>query len=392
MRTVIVLTTMVGIAAVGSAQPPQEDGTVRQPSESADSAERCVLEGVPQVGYGTYLCPFPGSLHAVMQYLGDPVEYHYLMGVTGAAFRRLWNRDDGGNIDLGYLAPEVFRHAAEGLGYELRTVPRDKGRMVAAIRESLAGGRPVVAFGIIGPPEAGIVAGYSQGGEVLHGWSYFQDGSVPGYYAEADWFAKFSRFAQGPDAGLGPVGTEPVGLVVVGDKDPAAKASRRDILVSSLKWAVDLARTAHRPNLPNHVGGLAAYEAWAAALEMDADYPADNAAVLETRAMVHCDQVIMLHERHEAARYLRSMVDAAPEVADELNAAAVLYDQIGDLVGRVWWWGHWREPAAQQGLADPATRREFADRVREAAAKEEEAVAELEAALTALTGEGAAEP
>jgi hypothetical protein len=58
--------------------------------------ERAVVEGVPRIGYDVHLCPFPGSLYALMQFLGDPVDYDYVMGVTGAAFRRLFNRDDGG--------------------------------------------------------------------------------------------------------------------------------------------------------------------------------------------------------------------------------------------------------------------------------------------------------
>lgn len=346
---------------------------------------RLVLEGVPRAGYDTHLCPFPGSLYATMQYLGDPVSYEYLMGVTGAAFRRVWNRDDGGNVDLGYLGPEVYKRAGDGIGYELRVIPRAKAPMLAALRESLAQGRPAIAFGIIGPPEAGIVTGYSLGGEILHGWSYFQEGKPAGYYAETGWFEKFSRFAQAPDGGLGPVGVEPVGLVVVGDKCRWPGPPPRERLASSLQWIVDLARTAQRPHLPQHVCGLAAYEAWADALEVDADYPAANKQAMETRAMVHCDQVVMLHERRAGAEYLRQMAVQVPEVAAELNAAAKGYDEVGDYAGRVWKWGHWMDPAALQGLADPKLRREFAAGVRAAAAREAQAVASLEAALRKLS-------
>lgn len=342
-----------------------------------------LLEGVPRIGYGVHLCPLPGSLYAALCYLGDPVDYNYLMGVSGAAFRRLWNRDDGGNVDLGYLAPEVFRRLAFALQYELREVPRDREKMIAAVRESVGRGRPVIAFGIIGPPEAGLVTGYSQDGEVLHGWSYFQDGKQAGYYAEAGWFEKFKRFEQAPDAGLGPK-TPPVGLLVLGDKNRWREGDAREILIRSLHWAVDLARTAARPNLPDHVSGLAAYEAWAKGLEVDADYPADNRQVLETRAMVHCDQVVMLHERTAAAAFLRLMAREVPEAATELAAAAALYDQVAAKAGEVWKWGHWMEPAAQQALADGARRREFAARVREAGALESLAVQRLEAALKAL--------
>jgi hypothetical protein len=250
----------------------------------------------------------------------------------------------------------------------------------------------VIGFGIVGPPEAGIVTGYSRGGEVLHGWSYFQDDKLAGYYEEADWFAKFARFVQAPDAGLGPVVAEPLGLLIVGDKNRWREGSPRDVLVESLKWAVDLERTVKRPNLPNHVCGLAAYEAWAKALEVDADYPADDPKVLETRAMVHCDQVVMLYERKEGAKFLRRMAKAVPEVKNELTAAAALCDQVGDVCGQVWKWGNWSEPAAQQGLADPKLRREFAAHVRAAAALEEQAVGKLEAALAILAGAPIAQP
>lgn len=350
-----------------------------------------VLPGVPRVGYDVHPCPFPGSLSAVLDYLGDPVDYDYLMGVTGAAFRRLWNRDDGGNIDLGYLAPDVYRRAATAIGYELSLVPRDKQRMIRALQESLSRGRPVIAFGLIGPPEAGLVTGYEQRGEVLHGWSYFQDRALPGYYTEAGWFEKFSRFTQVPDAALGPT-TPPVGLIVVGDKERWPGPSRREILIDSLKWAVDLARTARRANLPRHVSGLAAYESWAKELETDADYLADDAKDLGTRVMVHGDQVAMLRERHSAAAFLRLMSDAAPEVASQLTAAAELYDQTAGYAGQLWPWGAGADRAAQQGLVDPNVRREFAATVRQAAATEEKAVAKLEAVLKVLTSDAGAKP
>jgi len=100
----------------------------------------------------------------------------------------------------------------------------------------------------------------------------------------------------------------------------------------------------------------------------------------------------MLHERHAGAEFLRRMADAVPEVAAELTAAATLYDQVGDVAGQVWKWGDWQEPAAQQGLADPKTRREFAQHIRQAAANEEEAVGKLEAALQVLTGDAGGKP
>ena len=335
---------------------------------------RAVLAGVPKIGYNVHLCPFPGSLFAVMQYLGDPCDYDYLMGVTGAAFRRLWNRDDGGNVDLSYLAPEPYRRAATALGYELRVLGHgDKEQMKRALRESIAKGRPVLAFGIVGPPECGILAGYDRGGDVAIGTSYFQDEKVPGYYEKADWFEKAEWAGD-------------TGFLLVGDKNRWPGPSRRDLLISTLRWAIDLERTPRRSNLPNHVSGLAAYEAWAKGLETDADYPKEDAKVLGTRAMVHQDQVAMLYERHNAARFLRAMAGDVPEVAEPLKGAADLYDQVANHCEHLWFWGHWAQPQAQQGIADATMRRKMAEQVRAAAAKEARAVELLEMALKALTG------
>lgn len=343
---------------------------------------RAVLEGAPRIGYGVHSCPFPGSLCAVLEYLGDPVDYDYLMGACGAAFRRLWNRDDGGNVDLSYLAPRPFDLAADAAGYELRVVPRHEARMLEAIQLSIARGRPVIGFGIIGPPEAGVITGYSSGGEVLHGWSYFQAAELKDYYEDRGWFEKFDRFSQAPDAGLGPVDTEPVGLVLVGDK-MSRGMSKRDATICSLEYAIDLARTPERPHLPDHVSGLAAYEAWAAALEVDADYPADDAKVMELRIMVHGDQCTMLSERRSAAAYLRRVADAEPGAADQLRSAADLYDQVADLGPSLWFWGG-GGPTVADALKDPQKRREMAGHVRTAAAAEAQAVEHLEQALEAI--------
>lgn len=104
-----------------------------------------VLPEVPRTAYDVHLCLFPGSPFAFLEYVGQPQKY-YLMGVTGACFRRFWERDDGGNVDLMYLAPEPHRRAFEALrrGLDLR---RERGRgdwhagpaTFGAIVEHLAG-------------------------------------------------------------------------------------------------------------------------------------------------------------------------------------------------------------------------------------------------------------
>jgi hypothetical protein len=337
--------------------------------EQTPMSSNVILQSVPRIGFDIHLCPFPGALDAYCKYVGDPQDYDYLMGISGAAFRRLWNRDDGGNIDLSHLGDEPFRLAFDALGYAWRKVPPDKEAMIQAIKASLAQERPVIAFGIIGPPEAGLVAGYAEDGAVLHGWSYFQD-QRERYYEQRDWFEAMSKDGS-------------KGLILIGDRLPD-RPSAREVFLASLRWALDLERTAHRPNLPDHLAGLAAYDGWADALEVDADYPANDGGTMGTRIMIHGDQCVMVEERHEAARFLRRMKAVAPQTADRLEAAAALYDQVGDQVTSLWPWPIDPGAGAMQALADARTRRTLAGQVRAARDVEAEAVKHLEAALAIL--------
>lgn len=332
---------------------------------------RAVLEGVPRVGYAVHLCPFPGSLSSVLSYLGDPVDYDYIMGVSGACFRRVWNRDDGGNVDLMYFEPEPYERILRALGYQFRTVPRsDKAAMVAAIKESIAEGRPVLSTVLVGPPEVSVVTGYDADGETLIGWSYFQDAALPGYCEVPGWFEQLQ-------------GGPKVGLIILGERKGPIPATR-ETLLSSLEWTVDLARTETRPSIPDHILGLAAYDGWADGLEVDADYPSADETVLATRAMVHGDQCVMLSERRSAAAYLRHMAVEVPEVAEPLEDAARLYGEVADLTPRAWPWDQGLGPAASKGLADAAARHRIAETVRAARGREAEAIGFLEQAIEIL--------
>lgn len=339
---------------------------------NGEHSSRLVLEGVPRIGYDVHLSPFPGALYAYLRYIGDPQPYDYLMGVTGAAFRRLWNRDDGGNVGILRYENEPFRLGFSALGYAWRTVPADVDQetMLAAIRESLAQGRPAISFGIIGPPEPGLVAGYDDDGALLHGWSYFQE-QRERYYEQRDWFASMDK-----SGGLA--------LLIVGEKGDT-RPTEREVLVSALRWALDLERTAHRSNLPEHLGGLAAYDGWADGLEVDADYPADDSETMFWRVTIHGDQCVMLEERHEAARFLRRMgVCAPPQAAAYLEKAAVLYDQVADHGAPLWPWPIDPTAGAMRAMADRDARRELAAHVRAAGEVEAEAVECLERALAVL--------
>ena len=336
-----------------------------------------VLEDVPRLGFDIHMSPFPGSLFSYLTYIDEPADYDFIMGATGAAFRRFWNRDDGGNIDLSYLGDEPFRRVFWALGYAWEKVPAERDAMIAAIKKSLAQGKPAISFGIIGPPEAGLVTGYDEDGAVLHGWSYFQNWPEfeqphNAYYTARDWFETMDKHAG-------------KGLILIGDK--LQRPETRELLVSTLEWAIDLERTAHRAGIPDHIASFAAYDAWADALEIDGDYPLGDPQTLFTRVMVHCDQCTMTMERHNGAGFLRKMLAAVPDLpagaVEHLQAAVELFDG-DDRMSILWPWGYDMGEDAQQGLAQPDARRAIAAAIREIRARETRAVEHLEQALKHL--------
>lgn len=164
---------------------------------------RLVLEGVPRVSFRSE----PGQdaqttpLPACLEYLGDGLGMHefewrgsswqqsntytYLMGTTGAAFRLSWRPGwHLDNVEIMYMsdeptAPSERAFEAVGRDYEFLLPQEDRDakeywrqRIVDSIY-SLS--RPVLAFGVVGLPECCLVTGYDEGGQVLIGWSFFQD-------------------------------------------------------------------------------------------------------------------------------------------------------------------------------------------------------------------------
>jgi hypothetical protein len=86
----------------------------------------------------------------------------------------------------------------------------------------------------------------------------------------------------------------------------------------------------------------------------------------------------------QAGRFLRRMKAAVPQVADHLEAAATIYDQLGDQVTPLWPWPIDPDTGAIQALADARTRRTLPGHVRAARDVEAEAADHLERALVEL--------
>lgn len=358
--------------------------------------ERLLLENVPRVGTyrGGDQCPesvpFPSCLAAALRTLGE--EYPWLplqrqggtgrlnyanvqiLAASGMAFGLLWREGwHMDNVDHMFVADpgEVIRRAfaAVGYGYELveRTgAPDDEARFRERIIASLRLGVPVLAFGVIGPPECCLVTGFDQGGEVLLGWNYFQEGTPwsagvslepGGQFRKRGWFADTHS------------------LLLIGEKQTPV-----DDLRETLRWAIQIART---PVVLGRHSGLAAYGAWAAQLLDDAAFQDRPEAALREQHEVHTTEVGQLAEcRAWAAEFLHDQAERYPALKPHLLEAAACYWGEHDLMWKVWdlAGGH-GNPEGWRQLAEPPVRRAIAQVIREAHRLEEEAVGLLERAV-----------
>lgn len=322
--------------------------------------DQSVLYGVARISYfgKDYECtPFPSALKACLNFVGQPTSYHHLMAVTGAAFRLVWNTEywDGGNVDIMLMRTdtiEPLRRALDSVGrdYTLLFKPEHapcsngargenehvvtghKPAFVELIKDEIEAGRPMIGFGIIGPPEACIIAGYRNGGEILLGWNFFQD--MPEYSAgiEKEPCGYFVRdgWYEHPDT---------LGVVALGEKRGEPKVE--GLLVDTLTYALDVMETPRAAD--ERASGFAAYDAWANDLLNESEFP-EGAPIpmLMERLMCQMDGMTMIGERWQAFRFLQEQAALLPEAKAELEEAARLFReengvamQMGEVLGGV---------------------------------------------------------
>jgi RNA polymerase sigma factor (sigma-70 family) len=378
------------------------------PGDDFNERVRNVLEGVPEVSFtlhkgekqdGLQRCPecfpFPACVRSSLEFMGEDygykvVEEHgskwrldsaytHLMGVTGIAFKMTWK--EGwylGNPGVDNLTDDLnepYGRALEAVGYAYEILrktdssePEFRERIVESIRDLR---HPVIARGVVGPPEECLIVGFDKGGEVLIGWSYFQ--TVPefnqgvefepsGYFRKKAWFAD----------------TESILLV----KDKVEKPPMEKIYRKALEWALTVSRTP-RVKRDFH-NGHAAYDAWALALGHDEDLPPENMSRLRVNYHVHEDAVGTTAEgRWYGAQFLKQVAEAMPDMSENLLAAARCYEAEHDLMWKIWRFtgGPARSDEGALKLAAPDARQRIVPIIREAKKLDEEACSHIEKAL-----------
>ncbi|NQT89517.1 hypothetical protein HQ560_22295 [bacterium] len=374
--------------------------------------DRVMLVDVPRIGFyhetlkhedSKMRCPedvpFPSCLRACLEYLGDGLGcrkvglctdwglgcgYAYLMGTTGAGFHLSWKpgwHDDNCASWLASDDPtEIFRRAFASVGRDCEilcgTELREQGANVeglfrTAILDSIGKGRPVIAHGVVGPPEECIVAGYDEGGDTLIGWNFFQDFpdchpdatfEPNGMFRKSDWLE------------------DTWSLLVIGDKLP--RPDIKEVYRDALAWALEVIRTPVRQG--DRHNGLAAYDAWADHLLRDEEFPTDDLTILNQRFGVHDDAVSTVAEgRWYAGIFLAQAAMDCGLNAPALYAAASCCAAEHDLMWKVWGLvgGLGRDEDKVRKLADPDVRKQIVPIIHAARDREAQAANHIERAL-----------
>jgi len=356
--------------------------------EMKKTADSCILYGVPKVYYGREEgglrqgTPFPMCLQSVLNYMGQNISYAELMAYSGAAFRMRWDVQ-GWNlaaVDIRFTYEnhlQPFRLAFKGAGrsFEISENPKkpksvSKPDAINLIKSELDCGRPVIALGVVGPPEACIVTGYRDNGETLLGWSLFQgDGGgvdefsgdcqidESGYFIKNNWWDSTEAIMS--------IGEE------IGEKIPVKQVLQNALMLMTK----ELVSTYN--NNQDFYGGQAAYEAWAKAVENDASFK--EGTNIEMIEWCQGDAETMLGEgRSFASAYMCILAEKHPALEAEFKDCAKHFGAASGCVLKMW------EAKGEHGLINKQVRQNVASLIRQAAAHEKNAYAVLKLVIDKL--------
>ena len=138
------------------------------------------------------------------------------------------------------------------------------------------------------------------------------------------------------------------------------------------------------PGVRAYAGGFAAYDAWAAALLRESEFPTGAPLpMLMERLMCQVDAMTVVGERWYAAAFLEKAAEAFPAAAPNLAAAAACFRREHKLVREMacLLGGYGMGEKQARNLAKPEVRRELAALIEECAEADREAAGHIGEAL-----------
>jgi hypothetical protein len=332
-----------------------------------------VLQGVPPLrfwGEGAvgWYC-LAGAVTRYLEFIRDPVPYAEVMGVSGAAWRLIWDEGQWSpdNLIMAWYGHSLAeKRIADAFGYRYAFLDSDETSeeaITARIRAEIDAGRPAIAIGIAGPEEC-LVAGYREGGVVLLVQSFFE--RTDGYLEVRDWYDQ-PQF---------------LGLHLLAKT--GERKSECQNLIEALTWAVEMAAMTEAGG---RAAGLAAYDAWAKDMLRDEDFRGDDLDRIGENCLGIGDNgIILLCARKVAAEYLEMMQDAVGSQArTHLLAAAELHRRESETMGAahdIMPWGNVRGDELLKRV-ERANREALAEVIRQCKGYFAQAMGEIRKALGA---------
>jgi AraC-like DNA-binding protein len=360
--------------------------------DSYKDNKSCILYGVPKVQYSFEECtPFPACLKACLNYMGQNIDYAYLMAASGAAFRLRWNTNcwDGGNVDVLCIYEnkyEAFERSFKAAGRSYKILSRensDKNEFKDFIKNEIDCGRPVIALGIIGPPEACIVTGYADNGEALLGWNFFQSNPEfakdteiheTGYFITDKWWENNNTLA----------------VISIGENQEEL-VSQKELISNAIDIMTKpkvVFKNRYGNDIEEYAGGQEAYDAWAKAIGNDKEF-SENAILplLFERIMCQSDAQVMVGEgRSYAACFMEWVARTNKNVEEECIEAAKYFKlaaqntfKMNELRG-----GFEQNEAVTKKFAEPLVRKNTVQLILEAKKNEAKACELLKAIVEKL--------
>lgn len=131
------------------------------------------IDGVSMLKWGEWRDnTYVGAITMAMDIIGQPVGYEYVMGVTGLCFRFGMSEDWCPGAPLAQHGPLMDdNNTNAAIGVVIYSIS-DSNERDKKLRDELDTGRPVICMGQNGPPEWGLLTGYTGDGSIF-GRCYF---------------------------------------------------------------------------------------------------------------------------------------------------------------------------------------------------------------------------
>ena len=284
--------------------------------ETVDNESRSVIPNLPKMSWDSgEMCEFASAFTRAARCLGVNADYESVTGMSGAAFRfvldeSIWNPGNYWiqNFTADPVEPVVAVCRSYGLQHQTMTrstFEQDRN----AICSSITKGIPVIAFGVVGPSDAVLITGFDNDGDVLLGWSTFQD--IPddhnephdrtGYFRKSEWHGNLRGY-----------------LLLTEETQPV---NRREIALDAITRIVRIIET---PQLPGRIAGSRALAAWMGILTDVTNFEADP-GTLAWRYLCFSTNTTMLLDQKCAPLFLDSLASDLPEYEKAIQSASHLY-------------------------------------------------------------------